>query len=160
MSASVIAIQRMISFRICSNRERVSPYPTRQQNAPLPDDRREIVYGFRLHTLAPRSATRRCVSVSASMMSRSASACVRSSRPPLNARRVNSPRSAGRRRRGFSIRPGVWVALELGSWDRRDSAVRIDAKIARPEWTCSSRTSSVVNEFGPMLRVQTATICT
>lgn len=78
-----------------------------------------------------RSASLRWLSVSASTRSRKPSTCVKSSRPPSNARRVKSPGSAG---------------LQYGRAERAD---RIEEMIARPEWTCSSRTSSVVNDLGP-----------
>ena len=55
---------------------------------------------------------------------------MRSSRPPSNARRVNSPGAAGRH-------PGT-----------RASAASTALMTARPPCTCSSRTSSVVNERG------------
>ena len=127
MSASTSARQPTISSRRAVNSARASPYNRTGQNN---------VYAHRVGgeqgvpTPATRSAARRCVSVSASTRSSSPSTCVRSSRPPSNARRVNSPGAAGRH-------PGT-----------RASAASTAPTTARPPCTCSSRTSSVVNERG------------
>ena len=65
------------------------------------------------------------------MRSLKPSTWVRSRRPLSKARRVNSPRSAGRQN------------------GKNDIALRTEDIMARPECTCSSSTSSVVNDLGP-----------
>jgi hypothetical protein len=83
-----------------------------------------------LPTHAPLPATFLCSSVSASIRSANPSTSVKSKRPARNARLVNSPASAGRRK---------------GS---RARAERSEAINARPEWVCSSRVGSVVKDLG------------
>ena len=78
-----------------------------------------------------RIACARCASVSANTRSASPSTAVRSSRPLANARRVNSPASAGRK-------PGSLP-----------SAASTAATTARPPCRCSSARSSAVSVFGP-----------
>ena len=87
-------------------------------------------------TPAVLRASFRWLSVSASMRSLRPSTCVRSRRPPSNARLVNSPRSAGRQN------------------GKNEMALSTEDMIARPECTCNSSTSSVVNDFGSECSMQ------
>ena len=78
-----------------------------------------------------RRACRRCASVSASTRSARPSTRLRSMRPLIKARRVNSPASAGRH-------PSIAAKLR-----------RTAARVASPPWICSSAWSSPVKLFGP-----------
>lgn len=106
-----------------------------------------------------RSACCRCASVSAWMRSRSPSAAVRSSFPRWNARRVNSPGSAGRspERRpesGHQHREGWggWGGGGThgdGGGKGSPSARSTPLTTAGPPCTCSSAQSSPVKLWGP-----------
>lgn len=124
MSASTSARQPTISSRSTWNSVRASPCSGTGQ------EYTSVLVGIGVPTPATRNAARRWVSVSASTRSSSPSTCVRSSRPPSNARRVNSPGVAGRHP------------------EMRASAASTALMTARPPWRCNSRTSSVVNERG------------
>jgi hypothetical protein len=124
MRASTSARQRTISSRSAWNWVRASPCSGTGQ------EYTSALVGIGVPTPATRNAARRWDSVPASTRSSSPSTCVRSSRPPSNARRVNSPGVAGRH-------PGM-----------RASAASTALMTARPPCRCSSRTSSLVNERG------------
>jgi hypothetical protein len=129
MSASTSARQPIISSRSAWNSVRAFPCSGTGQECT------SALVGIGVPTPATRNAARRWDTVSASTRSSSPSTCVRSSRPPSNARRVNSPGVAGRH-------PGM-----------RASAASTALMTARPPCRCSSRTSSLVNERGAVYQV-------
>mmetsp|Transcript_15657 Transcript_15657/g.52763 ORF Transcript_15657/g.52763 Transcript_15657/m.52763 type:complete len:335 (+) Transcript_15657:361-1365(+) len=94
---------------------------------------------YRAACLPPMTdnACLRCCCDSAQSRSARPSTSVTPSFPAWNARRVNSPRSAGR---AFVV----------------ESASRTPSMVAAPPWTCSSTMSSPVNDFGPSKRSTTA----
>ena len=61
---------------------------------------------------------------------------------------MNSPRSAGRINNGASVRVDPLEGTK--GIDRVERADKIEERMALPERTCNSRTSSVVNELGPV----------
>ena len=131
ISASTRARHLTISSRICSKRARLAPYHAPHRHQPFTSAGSQQTANAKPRTPDILTASLRCPSVSASTRSRRPSTCVKSSLPPSNARRVNSPGSAGRH------------------GGRGARAARTAAMVARPEWMCSSRTSSVVNDLGP-----------